>query len=414
MTRILSKLLGAHEPEFQLSLRRLEQTNGSPTADILLTTEIIQQVQTKIRQLGLDPNDTTPEELYECLQQRLINDDHQLRLLLGISNAASPSDVMAALKQFIEKLHFPKSCFALRLAVAKKMLKTLPPTKAMRALGYRSCDSMLKHEAVAQIYTAAFIYESGNWQNKFLNQYRKLQPGNFESRNISICYPQSKVWKKIAVDYVAKHKQTSAAFQELGAVIVMPVSVDLPAFAITSTLFVIECINDIRRCSAFLKLQQVETNFGDLVAQYAHKEPLTPAVIFGRSLPWRVIHYYYDKHGLRDHPEVFEPHVQAEDLQLARAEAALAEALPALEFWQDTACLGLMMDNQPVSLNMLDVAISVVNKLPFKQRLLGYMRDRMWCELFFRYLSQENLELALHNFNGKLVEAPAMASIEEI
>jgi hypothetical protein len=163
-----------------------------------------------------------------------------------------------------------------------------------------------------------------------------------------------------------------------------------------------------------LKLQQVETNFGDLVAQYAHKEPLTPAVIFGRSLPWRVIHYYYDKHGLRDHPEVFEPHVQAEDLQLARAEAALAEALPALEFWQDTACLGLMMDNQPVSLNMLDVAISVVNKLPFKQRLLGYMRDRMWCELFFRYLSQENLELALHNFNGKLVEAPAMASIEEI
>jgi hypothetical protein len=413
MTRILSKLLGAHEPEFQLSLRRLEHTNSSPSADILLTTEILQQVQDKIRQLGLDPIDTTPEELYESLQQRLINDDHQLRLKLNLSNTANPSEIMAALKKFIEQLHFPKSCFALRLAVAKKLLKATPPTKAMQALGYRSCDSMLKHEVVAQIYTAAFIYESSEWQAKFLNQYKKLQPSNFETRKITLYYPQSRAWKKIAAEFVADNKQTSKVFQELGAIIVMPTTVDLPAFAITNTLFVIECINDIRRCSAFLKLQQVKTNFGDLVSQYAHKEPLTSSIIFGRTLPWRVIHYYYDKHGLNDHPETFEPHVQAEDLQLARAETSLAQALPELEFWQDTAGLGLVKNDQPVSLNMLDVAVSVANKLPFGQRILGYMRDRMWCELFSRYLSQENLELALHHFSGELAEEPAMASIEE-
>jgi hypothetical protein len=413
MTRILSKLLGAHEPEFQLSLRRLEHTNGSPSADIMLTTEILQQVQDKIRQLGLDPIDTAPEELYESLQQRLINDDHQLRLKLNISNVASPPEIIATLKQFIEKLHFPKNCFALRLAVAKKLLKATPPTKAMQALGYRSCDSMLKHEVVAQIYAAAFIYESNEWQAKFLSQYKKLQPSNFETRKITIHYPQSRAWKKIAADFVANNKQTSTVFQELGAIIVMPIAVDLPAFAITNTLFVIECINDIRRCSAYLKLQQVKTNFGDLVTQYAHKEPLTSSVIFGRTLPWRVIHYYYDKHSLNDHPEVFEPHVQAEDLQLARVETALVQAVPELEFWQDTACLGLVKNDQPVSLNMLDVAIGVVNKLPFGQRILGYMRDRMWCELFSRYLSQENLELALRHFSGELAEEPAMTSIVE-
>ena len=413
MTRILSNLLGAHEPEFQLSLRRLEQTNGSPAADITLSTEILQQVQDKLRQLGLDPIDTTPEELYVSLQQRLINDDHLLRLKLNLSNTATPPEIMVTLKQFIEKLHFPKSCFALRLAVAKKLLKTTPPLKAMQALGYRSCDSMLKHEVVAQIYAAAFIYESSEWQTKFLNQYKKLQPSNFETRKMSLYYPQSKAWRKIATDFVANNKQTSSAFQELGAIIVMPTTVDLPAYAVTSTLFVIESINDIRRCSAFLKLQQVKTNFGVLVSQYAHKEPLTSSVIFGRTLPWRVIHYYYDKHGLNDHPEIFEPHVQAEDLQLARAESALVKAMPELEFWQDTACLGLVKNNQPVSLNMLDVAISVANKLPFGQRILGYMRDRMWCELFSRYLSQENLELALHRFSGELVEEPVMASIGE-
>ena len=413
MTRILSKLLGAHEPEFQLSLRRLERANNSQSADILLTTEIIQQVQNKIRQLGLDPNDTTPEELYIALQQKLLNDDHQLRLQLNINNAASPADVMSILKQFIDKLKFPKNCFALRLAVAKKLLKATPPKKAMQSLGYRSIDSMLKHEVVAQIYAAAFIYESNDWQTNFLNQYRKLQPGNFETRKISLFYPQSKLWKKIAADYIANNKQTSAAFQELGAIIVMPSTVDLPAYAITSTLFVIESINDIRRCSAFLKLQQVNTNFGYLVAQYAYKEPLTSSTIFGQSLPWRVIHYYYDKHGLNDHPEIFEPHVQAEDLQLARAESALVKVMPELEFWQDTACLGMMANDQPVSLNMLDVAIGVVNELPYRQRILRYMRDRMWCELFSRYLSQENLEQALHYFSGELAEEPAMALIEE-
>jgi hypothetical protein len=413
MTRILSKLLGAHEPEFQLGLRRLERANNSQSADILLTTEIIQQVQNKIRQLELDPNDTTPEELYIALQQKLLNDDHQLRLQLNINNAASPADVMSILKQFIDKLKFPKNCFALRLAVAKKLLKATPPKKAMQALGYRSIDSMLKHEVVAQIYAAAFIYESSDWQTNFLNQYRKLQPGNFETRKISLYYPQSKPWKKIAADYIASNKQTSAAFQELGAIIVMPSTVDLPAYAITSTLFVIESINDIRRCSAFLKLQQVNNNFGYLVAQYAYKEPLTSSTIFGQSLPWRVIHYYYDKNGLNDHPEVFEPHVQAEDLQLARAESTLIKVLPELAFWQDTACLGMMANDQSVSLNMLDVAIGVVNELPYRQRILRYMRDRMWCELFSRYLSQENLEQALHRFSSELTEEPAMALIEE-
>ncbi len=413
MTRILSKLLGANEPEFQLSLRRLERGNGFPAADIALTTEITQMVQDKIRQLGLDPSDTTPEELYIALQQRLLNDDHQLRLHLNLNNTASSADITAALKLFIEQLRFPKDCFALRMAVAKKLLKTLPPLKAMQALGYRSCDSMIKHEAVAQIYAAAFIYESNDWQTKFLSQYNKLQPGNFETRKISICYPKTKAWAKIASDFVAKQKQTCMVFQELGAVIVMPVAVELPAFAITSTLFVMESINDIRRCSAFLKLQQVKTNFGELVAQYAHKEPLASSDIFGRFLPWRVIHYYYDKHRQIDHPEVFEPHVQAQDLKLVRAESALAEAMPEFEFWQDTACLGLEKNEQSVSLNMLDVAISVVNKMPFGQRILGYMRDRMWCELFSRYLSQENLELALRRFSGELTQEPAMASIEE-
>lgn len=67
MSQFLSELLEAAEPAFTLSLRQLEQISGAPSADIRLTTDIIGKVHLKLRELGLDPKDTTGQELYHAL-----------------------------------------------------------------------------------------------------------------------------------------------------------------------------------------------------------------------------------------------------------------------------------------------------------------------------------------------------------
>jgi hypothetical protein len=106
---------------------------------------------------------------------------------------------------------------------------------------------------------------------------------------------------------------------------------------------------------------------------------------------------------------VFEPHVQPEDLSWHDAEDLLAQLHPALEFWQGSQLLALL-DNKghAVSLNMLDVALSVCNSLDYTQRLVGNMRRNLSRELMARYLHQDNLQAMLL---GKLDEqlAPEIA-----
>ncbi|HUD10694.1 MAG TPA: hypothetical protein VMR28_03420 [Candidatus Saccharimonadales bacterium] len=411
MTRMLSELLGAQEPTFRINVRELERASGDPSADIRLSADIDQQVQTKIRELGLKPHDTTGEELYHALQQRLTDDEHRLRDYLGLDDDAISSTVMAATQRLIKQFNIPKECFALKFSVAKRLLREVPPKKAMKYLGYRSLDSMLKHEPVPQLYTAALLYESTRWHQAFLAQYAQLEPSAFESRPVAIYYSQSERWQELAKEFATRFRHTSVAFMELGAIVILPITETIPALAITSTLLLLADCNDIRCSSSFLKLQQVKPDFGQLVAKVATDKPYTIAQLAGQSLPWRTMQYYYSQRQAVDVPASFEPHIQPEDLQLAQAEKALAHVVPALEFWENTAPLALVKNGQTVSLNMLDVALSVANQLPFVDRVVHYVRDRVWQELLTSYLNPYNLERVLRQLGDEVVEpAPTLAA----
>lgn len=413
MTRMLSELLGATEPNFSLNIRELERASGGPSADIRLSADILLQAQAKLRELGLDPQDTTGPELYNALQERLLQDEHRLRKSLGLTDKTSSQAVLSSIQRFTRMPHVPRNCFALRLSVAKRLMKKVPPKKSMKELGYRSLDSMLKHEPIPQLYAAALIHESGQWQQDFLKQYEKLSPSDFETRKITVFYPNNKRWEKLAGQFVDTNKHTSVVLKELGAIVILPVTVDLPALAITSVLLLLEGINDIRCSSTYLKLQQVKPNFGKLVAELATSEPYTSTNLAGQPLPWRIIHYYYNSRNTEDLPSLFEPHVQSEDLDLVKSEDTLAQEIPALEFWQDTPHLALVDHGQTVSFNMLDVALSVVNRLPFSDRVVSYVRDRIWHELLVRYLNPYNLERVLGQLNDELVE-PEFAKVKEL
>ena len=78
MSRFLSDALASDTPKFRHDLAELERSNGHPNADLRLTSEVMQGLSGKIKALGLDPKDTTPEELYEVLNLKLKEDDQKL------------------------------------------------------------------------------------------------------------------------------------------------------------------------------------------------------------------------------------------------------------------------------------------------------------------------------------------------
>jgi hypothetical protein len=412
MTRFLRSALGANEPTFSQSIRQLEQAAGLPSADIRLTSEITRRLRAKMVELELDPNDTTGPELYAALHLRLGKDEALVRESLGIDAKASADMVIARVHQFLSKHKMPTNCFALKASVAKRLLKNKPPKAAMKRLGYRSVDSMLKHESPAQLYAAAVMAESPAWHRAFREQYTKLAPSDFESRRIAVVYPEAKRWQDVSKTFVALAKQNILGFRELGTVVLLPIKDDIEGLAITSIMLAMDEMNAIRAQSSFTKLQQVKPHFGQIIRETAEREPYTAARLAGQPVPWRMIQQYYARFKDAYHPEIFEPHVQAEDLQWYPGEAALAKMAPSLRFWQDTGMLAMVHGDEPVSLNVLDVALSYCNHLPFAERIVHFVRDNLWHELMMRYLNQENLEAAVHQQIAAELEEP-LAAVEQ-
>ncbi|HUS26435.1 MAG TPA: hypothetical protein VMY99_03745 [Nevskiaceae bacterium] len=402
MTRYLSQALGAIEPLFSQSIGQLEQTAGAPSADIRLTAEVMQHMRDKIAALGLDPKDTTGPELYSALFERLKQDELRVRAALDIPADALPNDIMLHVQRTIAGLDIPQDCFALKGSAAKRLFKKKPPKLTMKLLGYRSLDSMLKQEQPANLYAATLMAEPQAWHKTFRDQYAKLQSSDFEQRRMQVLSPQSSRWLKAAEPFVQNAHHNLLNFKELGAIVLLPAGARVDGLAITTLLLVLEYMNDIRAYSSFAKLQQVKPQFGRIIQASSDSEPLTTAHMAGQAVPWRMIQRYYGRSVQA--PDVFEPHVQADDLQWHAAEDVLAHLVPELSFWQDTQALCLLHNGQPVSCNMLDVALSFCNRLPFADRIVHFVRDNLWHELMMRYLHEDNLQhMVLGQLNRDLV-----------
>jgi hypothetical protein len=67
MAKFLQDLLQAEEPLFSMALRKLEQAAGHSGVDVRLISDVILRAHHVMREIGLDPADTTSLELYNAL-----------------------------------------------------------------------------------------------------------------------------------------------------------------------------------------------------------------------------------------------------------------------------------------------------------------------------------------------------------
>lgn len=404
MTKILSQLLGAREPGFQLGIKQLEHASGGASQDIRLTTEIMRGVHDRLRQLHMDPLDTTVRELYAALMQHVHEDVQAFKQIIG--DDGSDANIMPQIERFTTKLVGGKEVFALRQAAAKRLLRAHPPKKAMKQLGYRSVESMLKHEHVSALMAAAHIAETAQWHRSMAAAYKRLLPSDFETRPVQLLAPTGAKWEKISHGYVIHVKQNIMSFRELGTVVLLPLpAVGIEGASLAATLLVLHSVNDLRTASTYLKLHQVRPDFGEVVARIARHEPVTKAEIIGAYLPWKLVHRYFAHHPDAYSSDLFEPHIQQDDLDWNSAEDALAQLHPRFEFWQGAAHLGMLHQGEAVSLNFLDAVLNFCNRLPYEQRVVHYVRDHIWHELMIRYMKQGSIQETVHDqLSGELLD----------
>lgn len=397
MSKMLSDLLQAQEPLFSKTIQQLEKASGNPGADIRLTSEIVGRVYMKTKELGLDPEDTTAEELYHALDNRVRMDNDRIteQLLKLPKGTTRIRDLVPPMVDVAVKSKVPKKCWVLKRSVAKKLLRQMPPKQMMKTLGYRSIDSMLKNEPFDEMYTALRFSEGPQWLNQYNELFKSVKPSDFEERDIHIVIMDHDKWVDLAQHYAEKKRHNVTHTKELGVIVVVPMKQEhMRGLPLKTMTLLFHYINEIRLYSAFFKLKSMHPNFGAELVDTLIADPSKAAVMAGQNIHWRVIQRYYGKLKDERHPEAFQPHVQPEDLHWRRAEDALYDLDPEMEFWRDLDYVAKPIRSgvDPVSLSLTDVSFAYSNEESFPNRYVYHFRESLWNELFMRYMGEENLE----------------------
>jgi hypothetical protein len=392
MSRLLSELLAAEEPMFTMAIQQLEQVSGNASVDVRLTAEIVGKVHMKIRALGLDPKDTTGPELYRALVNLLKQHDDFLARRIGIEDPHDADEVLRRITDAVPALNVPRKAWVMKPAVAKRLIKQNPPKRVMKQLGYRSIDSMIKRESVHELYAAMRFLESKEWLDKFIAKYKDLKPSDFENHQIELIRMDVNKWGESAMEFVHQNRQNITHLKELGVIAILPLPISrMSGLTIITLPLILHYINEIRVYATFFKSQQTRPDFAKIIIETLVSDPGKHVSVAGHHIHWRVIHRHLSSKDATI-ADLFEPHVEADDLIWRKAEETLYRLEPALHFWFDIDYVGVVFDDRPISFNLMDIAISYVNNLPYGNQAVHHMRQNIWNEIYLRYVREQAIE----------------------
>lgn len=397
MSRYLASALGEQEAKFKHAIMALERRHNHPNHDLHLVSKIFQQLPKKIQLLGLDPTDTTTEELYQALNNKLKDQDQALvkkirTLAANLVNAEA--NVIDGVTALISSLNLDLNLFVLKTAVLKSLLRASPPKKVIKILGLRSVESMLKNEPLALILVAINYYESEAYVSNLYNSYKQLKAANFENRQLNIVSSQDQRWLPILKD-IKKHTGLSVVSSyELGFVVILPIDNQPPVGYLT--LLITNLLTEMAislSVSSYLKLHQVSPKFGLILKEIVDHEPQLNIQVLNSKLSWQKAQMILAGHDT----SLFAPHLSNEDFNHINLLDKLASCLEEFKYWQDTEFLAHIKDSQVISFNIKDVATNLANRLPFNERSLVHFRHSLVNELTSLYCRPETVIDYLNN-----------------
>ncbi len=407
----LAELLSAKQPLFKITLEDLEDITQQDQLDSKLQKDVEKSFAKFVqRELELEIDDASGEEVYKALMLYIWEqNDLVLTKYLKQKKDASLDQVLTACINFVLKMNLPKTVFKLKKSKAKAMLKANPPEQIMQLLGYEKVEDLIKFEKLEEVYGALRFAEGDIWLDKFNEQYRHLKPEDFTKGKIEIVKMPLR-WAPLTKKFIAKKRHNITHLKELGVVLVLETKDEelRHGLVLKALPLIVHYFYEIHLYSSFFKLQAGALKgekFGRVLEQTISADPKLNLKIAGEHVHWRVIQRYFGKlEDANKHPEIFEPHLQPEDLHWDHAEKALAHYIPELMVWEDLDYVAKIYDDKPISLNLMDVTLSFANKNRYGDHLVYHFRESLWNEIFARYMSHENLEdELLAKLNNSLV-----------
>lgn len=370
MARVLRELIGATEPSFTLRLRELEEATGRHTVDISLASDVLSKLANKLRSLGLDPYDTTHQELHAALKHKALKDDETLRR----SYHGSIEKMFNVLTEKAPTVSVP----IFKHASLKKVIKTIPPKKVMEKLGYRSVDSMLKRADFSQVLIGAFLVESLTWHRMFTKKLRALKDSDVIMERPQVVLIDNQLLS-------GRQLHGPIYVQSAGLVGIEVANKQYAGSWLHAAARAAEGLYLIHQRGVYLKLHRFSETFLKELVNLTYAAPKSFKAMNNTSIPWSAIYLHVANHkqelSLGD-----DPAVTAKDFFWKLPSEVLPLMHRQIDFWSDSDFLGKPHKQFPVSLCVQDIASDTYLLIPYQHSSYASLSRLLRAELLARYL----------------------------
>jgi len=388
----LGRFLQAKEPLFDHALHQLELRSHQKGIDAKLSAEMVEKAAERTKRLGLAATATGPE-LYDAPLKQVAAHDEHLAHRIGGSDPTDLREMIPLIVKAAETAPLPKDGWFLKESKARELLRRTPPMATMDRLGYHLVSGLLENEDIYELFLSLRFVEDADWLTNFDRQYLDLTPADFEPRRIRVVPFAVEKWGDVAAHFIAKKRHNITHSKEMGAIAIMPMrELHMTGVTLKVMPLLFHYFNEIRLYSSFFKLMRTKKNFGAIVSDTLIADPAHVKITDNAHIHWRVIQRYFGKLVGEKHPEIFEPHVQPEDLHWRRAESIMYELDPELEFWDGLDYVAVLKGPDTVTFNLMDISLGYSNAIAYEDRYLYHFREALWNEVFARYMGEKVLE----------------------
>lgn len=400
-TERIASILRTDKDFIEKIANRFSAVTGRKNVFEKICEENEEKIKDRLLTLGVSRK-ASVKEVYDALISKIEADDHVIFEAMGRPVCYKKEDCELILDSARKTAEIP-SGFFLKKEKAAEFLRNEPPRGVMRHLKYDSVDEMLEKEDLFEIYSALRFVEGSEWLNKvFFKQYRKITPGDFEERPITLKALPSR-WAKDAGSFVVKKRHNISHLKELGVVFVLPVALGISGELLRMLSLIFHYLREIPFYSdIFRRIAESPSTFSSNFVSLLRGDVFDRRLPEGEKSLWLVVQRYLAKDDENDW-RLFVPHINPEALHWLKAENDLVRAGAVLdgfggelEFWHDLDWVGDYFKDEVgndvlVSFDLVDTVMSLVKEKEMTKYLYHH-QEALWNKIFVEYFSRDELE----------------------
>jgi hypothetical protein len=407
MSKVVAKILDESQTVVETAIGKLEQWSGYQSADVRLLAASRAKARTKTKELGLDPDDTTPEELYHALRAKIVMDNNRLTKRLSFDKIDGSDEYLERFMEIAQHAGIHSEVWGMKWNIARRLLREHPPKRLMKHLKYRSIESMLKREYIGELFAALPLVESQRWLNVFWREVSSLNASDFENRRIQVVIMGSQEWGSF------EHKHLCEALPHLGVIAIWPSKQVTKIGVVGLSMEFFAATEKLKYQSSYLKLKQFEPGFGERLLK-AIKGDLESFIKFtDLSIDWHALSKHLGQLDPGNIGDWLTTHVQHEDIHHSTSLSLLTDVEPALRWWRGLEHIVVHNDGTVVSFNPSDLLSDHYRANDFENRSTESGAKAFWHKLLDSYFAHENVrnKILEHIETGKL--APETVVVDE-